>query len=513
MAIENQEFREKTIQEILSEPNKERKENSKREYEIFRKRQEPFVLERLRQEFSAETVRTMRRMTSLAVATKVVKEKASIYKNEPTRDFGDLTELQQQQIDNLYKLSNANVKLKMANRMYVLHDQCAAYIVPDRTKGVIDLRILQPHEYDVIPSLTNPEKAEGYVLNVLDSNQLRQDMRSNQILVPNPTGGKQRKGIFGDQVNQNIADEDDDELLNEFFIFWDDTFNFMTTRDGLIVDPETFRPLKDPNLLEFLNPIEKLPFVDIAGMKDNEFLVRPSSTITQFSLEFNVAFSDLMETMRLQNYSQPVIASKDQPRNLIIGPQNVIWLQLEEGDTVQPTFGFESPSPDLSNSLEVLKAAIATFLSTEGLSSDSIQVQGAQTFGSAMERLIAAIEKFEASQDDIDVFRQTERKVFEIKKRWSNLLQDTDVLIDDLKLATIPEETKLNVRFAEPSVMETMEQKEARVERKLRLGLMSRKRALLEIDPEMTEEQAEELIRERDEEQFGQIRTESTNEN
>jgi len=87
LMIEDQGFRKNVIDEILGDENRRRKEDAKTRFEVYRDRQERFVLEKLREMFDPTTVKEMRKITSINFTKRIVNEKASIYKDPPERLF------------------------------------------------------------------------------------------------------------------------------------------------------------------------------------------------------------------------------------------------------------------------------------------------------------------------------------------------------------------------------------------------------------------------------------------
>ena len=498
-------FRNSAIGEIGGEENKQRKEESLRRFEIYRQRQRQFILDRLEEEFSVQTVREMRTITSINLAKKIVDEMASIYKTQPEREYENATEAQAEYLDNLYEYSQANVKLKRANRYYKLQDQCAIQVLPK--DGIIDLRVLMPHHYDVIPDPNDPEKAKVYILNILDKSEMLQETQSNQDLSKAPTGGKEVRQR--DERNQMIGDNEDFKDKTQKFVWWSKDYNFMTNEQGTILDMETGEPMQgitesDPRII---NPLGELPFVDVATEKDFEFWVRSSNGVVDGSVDMGVIISDLSNTVRLQNYSQAIITSESVPRDMHVGPHSIIHLPLDPNKPeLTPRFEFASPSPDISGSLEVLQAFLAMLLKTLGVDPSRVSANmDGQNFSSGIERLLAMIERFEASQDDMDLFRVIEQKVFKLFKKWNEVLINTQgMLMDELEPVRLSDDIKLNVQFASPTMLQTQKEKEESSINLMNAGLLSRIEALMDLRG-VSEEMAREIAARIDEEDLAKL--------
>jgi hypothetical protein len=489
-------YRSGIIGEIQGEENEQRKEESLRRFEIYRQRQRQFILERLEEEFSVQTVREMRTITSINLTKRIIDEMASIYKTSPEREYTDATEAQESYIDNLYKYSRADVKLKAANRFYKLEDQCAIQVIPK--DGLMELRVLLPHHYDVIPDPNDPEKGVVYIINILDKSEMFTKTGGHQDLAKAPTGGQEKRYI--DSKNQKIGDPDDYQSKTGRFVWWSKDYNFITNEKGAIIDSDgnVIEDLveNDPRLI---NPLGKLPFVDVAGSKDFEYWVRSSNGVVDFSIDFGVLLSDTANINRLQGYSQAVIAAESIPAHFNVGPHNVLHLPLDPANPeIQPSFQFATPSPDMQASLDLLETYIRFFLSTQGMDAKTVSGKSdGEKFSSGIERLLAMVEKFEASQDDQDLFRVVEDQVFDLMRDWSNLMlnvpADQGGMREDLGHVKLDDKIKLNVQFFKPQMLQTETEKEDSVIKLLDAGLLSRNEAIQDLRG-VDEDKAQEII-------------------
>lgn len=445
--IENQGNRFSIIEEILGAENNKRKAKALKNYEIYKDRQEQFVREQLVREFGDKTVNEMR-IININMCKRIVNQLASLYINPPERQFVGATEKELEQIDALYEYSQANSKLLLANRFFKLQKQCAIQVIPK--DGCIQIRVLSPHQYDVISQDDDPEKAAVYIINTIDKT----------------------KYLTGyDQQNQKIADPDDFKKQQMRFVWWTDAFNFETDGNGKIMS----EPVP--------NPIGQLPFIEVSGCsKDFEFWVREGCGPAEFSVTASTVWSDICTINKIQGYAQAVISGDKLPENLMVGPTRVLFLPTDSTSAVQSKFEFVNPNPDLAAALEMLEMLIKTFLSSEGIDPQTISGKADATkYSSGLERMLAMIEKFEASKEDLEVFRWVEYRLFDLLKSWSNIYQGVDFLKPELKNGQINESVDLDVQFATPSVIQTKTETEDSVIKRLDKGLISKVEAVSEL--------------------------------
>ena len=467
-------YRKNIIDQINNDENKDRKKESLKRFEIYKNRHERYILNKLNEEFSVKTVREMRKVTSINIAPRIIKEKSSIYATPPERTFGEITDKELEAIKAHYEASKVNVQLKLANEYYKLFEQCAIYIIP--MNGKLWVRPLAPHWYDVIPSEDNPEHAEIYILNVFDKHQYLNgpyDKTDNRFGTSNDINEKRN---ISDGLNQTIADADDYKSELNKYVVWSKDFHFMMNGKGAIIS----------DIGNMLNPLNALPFIDVASEKDFEFFCRFGNTTTDFAIDFGVQLSDHSNILRMQGYSQAIIAAEKEPLNMVVGPNHTLFLQQDPNSTIAPSFSFASPSPDLGSSIETLEVQLKLFLSAQGIDPKTISGKGdGAKFNSGLDRLLSMIDKFEASREDFDLFKDAEEELKDIIIKWNNVLQDANdpkiALRDNLKNGKISEDATLNVTFATPEIVQTKTEKEDSVIKLKKEKLMSHKESIMEL--------------------------------
>lgn len=464
------EIRQMIVKEIKSEENKRRKAESLKRFEVYRERQDRYIVEKLQQEFSEKTVREMRKITSVNLCPRIVDQLASIYNTAPDRDYENASEQEQIAIDALYESAKVDVKLLQANRYFKLNDQAFIQVIP--RDGKINLRVLLPHHVDVIPDEMNPEKAFCYIISTMDKFEYLNN-NGDTSEVSNPSKNPLRSTEYIDGRNQHIADADDYRASLERYEVWTDELNFIMDGKGNILSEDVS------------NPIADLPFVDISAEKDFEFFVRRGNGIVNFAVDFGAQLSDVANIIKLQGYAQAIVYAEKQPENMVVGPNHILFMQIDPNSpgTAATRFEFANPGSDLNGSLEFLEMTLRLFLTSKGVDPKTISGKlDAQTFGSGIERMLSMIEKFEASKSDIELFRWAEKQVFDLMVKWSNFYQgDVSVLKPGLQNGIISDEVSLTVQFTEPQAVQTKTDKEDSIIKLLDKGLVTRERAIMEV--------------------------------
>jgi len=490
LALEGE--RKRIISEIEAEGNKERKDEALRRFEVFNDRQDKYILAKLKEEFR-ENADDMRKVLSINISKRIIKEQASIYQREPDRHFGDASEKELIQLENLYRYACIDQKMSEANEYFKLYnDQVLMSVIP--RGGIVEVRPMIPYNYDVIPDRKNPEKPFAVIMNVYDKYDELSAVNEPQF--KSKLRGR-NTGIEPDNINQKIADADDYKAMQKRYVVWTDDFNFVMNGKGQVVDIVDER--------DFINPLGRLPFVDISEAKSHEFFRRYGSNVIDFSIEFGVMMSDIANVSRLQSYAQAIVTAEKRPEGMKMGPMNALWLKSSKNpDVKDPTFQFVSPSPDLQGALNILETKLRIFLSAQGVDTNSVTgTLNAKSATSGIERLLNMVEKFEASKSDLSHFRKAEDEIFTLVRDWSNEFQGVKTedggLVPDLNNGVISENVSFEIQYKEPEIIQTREDLEASVKRRLDMGMMTKKRALMELDG-LDEQMAEEMLAEVEEE-------------
>jgi hypothetical protein len=427
----------------------------------------------------------MRKISSINLTKRITDEQASIYKNKPIRAWVNASENEILQLENIYSLGSVNNQMRKANRYFKLFDQCALMVLP--RKGVIQFKPLAPHMFDVIPDMDDPEQPFAYVLNTLDKFEWINNSVGDVDLKSVPRNPI-RSNASDDGFNQKIGDPDDYKSTLRKYIVWTKDSHFVMNGTGAI----------EGDILP--NPIGELPFIDIADEKDMEFFVRKGNGVVDFSLDFGVLLSDTATINALQGYSQAVVYAVKQPESMIVGPNHILFMQLNpEQPEIQPKFEFQTPSPDMAASIDLLETTLRLFLTSRGL--DPKVVSGkldGTAYSSGIERLLAMIEKFEASQSDFELFRAVENKAFSLAVKWSNIMQgvrDEKALVDKLQEATISDGVDMEIVYASPENIQTKSEVEDSVIKKIDAGLMSKSEAISELR-QIPKEEADKILKE-----------------
>ena len=495
--LSRQENRLRIIHDLNSENTKARKQWSLRSSEVQGGRLQQYVKEYLEGQYNIDSVREMPIVSSLNIQKSVVEKKATIYKKKPSRMFSEVSEDQAETLDLIYRDMQLDEKLNQSNKNYIYQDQSIGMIVPKN--GKLICRILKMHQIDAIVDYEDPEKAAGYIISAFDRTDYIQqyyDRKEKDVATGNR--GRSVRSSASEVEDQELADDYQYRKYTEKYIIWSPQYNFMMNGLGEVIDPETGEASDDVDIMSPLAEENIMPFFEVCKDKDFEYFVRPSNSLTDFTIEFNALQSDLHTNIKLNGYAVGVLKapSELQPQNQIIGASMLLKLPTDDPDK-EVDFQFVSPSSNIGEISGAVDQFLNYFITSQGLDADVINSQGSsKQYTSGLDRFIATINRMEAHQDDYEKFKNTEKQIYEIVKAWLRVLDGSGLLDQKYRTGNINNESELSIEYYKPEMIQTETETLANFQSKIDLGIMSKVDAIMELRGIEDRDQAKELLEE-----------------
>jgi len=511
MSMFNPNFRKQIIEEIKKGENKYRKDKSWKQYRVMSDDYEQYVAEKLAGHFDISTVQEMPKVASINIANKIVQKTAVVYKREPKRNYQEVTEGDAGIFDLIHKDGKFNRKLRASNHAYKYQNQNLIQILPKRGKLV--MKSLKLHQYDVIPMDNDPEEAKTIILSVNDRETVDTEGAETTENATGYKGNSQTNRGTRDFTNDAIADEDDYKAMMNRFVVWDleTESNFLMDGLGRVFIPSTGLFILNPTaeLLdevssEFIKLTGKMPFIDVVFDKDFTYFIRKHHSVTDFTIDFNAAFSDYADTNHMQSKAQAIIKG---PANLLaqevkIGSHMILKLinqTDEQGNEINMDFSYANPSPDMAGAKEFIEAFLALYLSSRDVDSSEVTMSpNSDRYSSGFERFLSIFETFNASQEDFDVYKDVEADKFEIIKGWIEVAKNADGVLDSKYIPTGNLEVMTeSVEFNKPEEVRSNKEQLEEIKVEMELGLTSRVKALAKRKG-ISDEDARELVKQID---------------
>lgn len=474
------EDRAEFVKLVKGHENEQRKQRSQRQCRIYQGHLDQYVYEKLRQWFKPRTVKQIPRVSYINIAERVIKDCATIYKRDPVRTFLNASDDLAEDLRMLYKRMFINQRMRVSNQYYKLQDQ--NHIQPVLVNGEIELRVYKQHLLDAVENEMNPEKADAYSISAFDDDNFLYDPFN---VTPTSRIGVSEsfRTNTSNRINERIADQDDDKALKERYVVWTPELNFIMNGKGEVISEDDS------------NPLGEIPIIDISAYKDFKYFIETNFSTTEFSVMYNAMMSSHMHVLKYNGFAQAVI--KGPPGmfedEIEIGVDNALYLPTDPNNPTEVDYSFVSPSADINGSLESMKMNLSNFLSSRGIDSNIISgTPSATAYGSATERLIANMEKFEQTQDDFSLYERVEQRLFSVIKNMINTYQDSGLLNPAYRIGKIPDDVEISVEFARPQLLETDQERIEKLRNKQELGIASRIDAIMEYY-DVSRDEAEEM--------------------
>jgi hypothetical protein len=426
-----------------------------------------------------------------------VKKKSRAYSNGvdrtiPNDEAGTLAVQELSQILNVtqqFKKGDEYINLSRNAAMFVHPlkvDQQVGYEGELRGIYTLCVRTLHPHLYDVIPDAQNPEWARCVVLSEYPA--------GNPYALDGAMqwDGSTRTGYAyppqSDGVDQRIADSPADQGAGKRqYIFWTAKYHLTCDCHGKII------PEKTP--YGALNPIQKLPFVNLAKDQDGSFWGQGGEDIVDGSILVNVFLTDAAAILNMQGWGQPVMKGKNLKGEYNVGPQNVLELSYEDGEQ-EPKYEIISTDPHTDLWLRILEVYIAMLLTTNNLSPRNIQgkLGDAGSIASGIAKLVDESESTDDITESQEYFIQREKEFWGITSRWLGAFRNAESLIPQLDTLPEFEGDDVNVKFKSQGVVLSEKEKLEVLQMRKKLGINTMIELLKKDDPSLTDEEAEKKL-------------------
>ncbi len=316
------------------------------------------------------------RLFQVNIVRKIVNKRAMVYKTAPVRTFNGMD---QAAGESLYSAAGVNVVLKKANRLTKLLKTCALQVRWTGTQALI--ACVTPNILDVV--CDDP-------------------MAPQRIIVTRP-GERPEETVYSDWSSATYRKRD-----------W----------RGRII------PVAGNEKGQ--NPYGVLPFVPLFdAMPDADFFIPGGDDLVEAQRAVNVALVNLWRAMELQSHGQAWATGLPAGDAVRTGPDRAIT--LPEGGS----FGFASPNTPVAEVLQAIEFLIKQTCTANDLSANTFSVE--QTTQSGAAKAIDMRDLLEARQDDVELWRTYEARLFEVIKRVVNTHQP----------GTIPEGATVSVDFGE----------------------------------------------------------------
>lgn len=470
------------VQDIESIQNQERKRNEWIAYQSTQGMLKDYVISRLQALFP-KNFRKMR-VSDIAVSQKVVDKLSNAYCETPIRTLPGESDQAMEELNKIYKQGKFNTAYQDFDEIFNLHRHGLYWVDYDQIKKQFRSSALRPYEYDVIRD-PNTGEVLCVVLNYPD-----QDITRRQIF-----GSFESQASVSDGINQLITESQyDSGTESKVYAMWTKTNHVV-----IVVQKKEIKNVQGtsvnyaityvdlPNNPNMVNPLGIIPFV---YKQTGSSIDYPTfNPITEQTINFNILYSDLLTAASMQGFGQATISYPDnaEVKEIEIGYMSAIKLpQSSEPDAKPTTFKFENANPDLDGQQKTYLTYLKQVLSQHGITSNQAIAGDVESFASGLDRMIANADVNKVVQKNQKVYAELENEVYQIVRVWENAL-GVNVFNN------IPE---MVVYYPRPTVQINESDVIKNVIALLDAGLITKQKALMKLNPNLNEEQAEQEMME-----------------
>ena len=246
------------------------------------------------------------------------------------------------------------------------------------------------------------------------------------------------------------------------YAYWDDSIYAQYDEDGNITQ-------------EYEHGYGVLPFLFTHREEQlDEFFVDGANDIVDCNEQVNIAMTEMQLGLRFQMFGQPYMTGVDSDKRIERAGSDQI-LDLPEG----ATYAIASPQGDLEAVIENIKFQIDLVAQNNHLYVQFAQDGGETPSGIALK--IKDLERFEDYQDDIELWRMYEHKLYHLEREiaaYNNI--------------SLPERLKLD--FNEPEYPKTVQDQILLDEHRIKHHMIDEVDLLMEYNNDLSRKEAEKIV-------------------
>ncbi len=426
---------------------------------------------------------------SISIAKMITDTLSKSYKEQPIRHISDDESGQKaERLDEIYSEGQAPRQYRFMDVVNNLHKYGLMWVTWRDKEQRYQFWTLQGHEFAVVIDKDTGE-LKCVILNYGDST-ITSDTRGNS-----------------DGMNDLIAeDQHDSGAQSEVFAMWtaknhvvvERRVQRVMTREGLQIK-EAITYVENPDNPDNINKIGVIPFVYWSKETAIDYPTR--SPLFYQTITSNCLMAEYLTASNIQGTGQLIVKYPEKYEGLFKkmtrGLMTAIKLpqSSEEGDA--PTdVQYINPNPDLAGQKEAVMTYVQSVFKEHGITAGSMTGSDSESFSSGLERAIANAGVDDVVQANNELYMDIEEKVFKIVKAWEAFLGNS----------VFSEEDELLVKFKKPKVLVSDAETLANIEKRLQLGLITKVEALMMLNPNLSEEEAEERLESIEEEKADNVR-------
>jgi hypothetical protein len=494
MAILDEYSIKKIIEEIQDQGEVTRRSLAKRRHDVYKDGGKRYLLEELSREFTAESISELR-LDTTNILKKIINKRSSLYSQRgPIRTANNPSN--QMLLDYYVEELEFNQLMAKANKYFNLFSNTVIYVYPKGNE--LQAMVLPSYLYSGVPDTYDRCDARAWVLNSFTEDgtiTLYDDVPAN-----GPEGFSRQVPFktTGDLVNSN---ERTDASTPRQYIFWTDEEHFTCDQNGnkIVFDPSLGNE-------QFLNPINKMPLISLNKDRDSEFWAEQGEDLIDGAIQLQKMLSDVATIAKMQGFSLLCVTGPEQPASLKISLNKAVFLKSVEGQPT-PTISYVQASSQIDQYMAMIMEKLGLLLTTNDMNPKEIGGSlSPRTFSSGFQALIEQADTLMAISADKPVLIDAEKDTWEVIALWHNFMYDSGNLEPEAQaLGKFSDDFSVSIVFREMKPMVSEQEILQAIQTKTNLGLITRRDALKQLNPDLTEEEIDQKLAQIDAESAGRL--------
>lgn len=412
--------------------------------------------------------RAIQRIPSLNITKKVVDKSSQVYK-EPVQRFCSETDLEL--LQKFEKSSGVDYTMLNANRVLNMHKRAAIELYIDN--GMQKSRVLAGHQFLV----WSDDK-----INPLNPTVFMKLLGKDHI------------------VRTQVADRDGTRITNEEDIVEVDLIALYSDNEFLIVDSSGHvrsDKMAEMGITSSVNPYGIIPFVYI-NLSPFDLIPYPNKTALDIAILIPKLLTDLNYSAQFLSHSV-IWATNTDLSGAEINPDAIVNLGDTDAQGNAPQIGTIDPKTDIDGVLKLIEFQLSSYMSTLGLKTGSIGELTASNASSGVSKILDEADATEVRKAQIELFKKAECQYWEKFSKMQEIWSQMEG-VEEKQLFSDSFVKEFSLRFADIRPLESDSEKYNRIKVARDIKLITKKQALKELYPTLSEDQINQRIEELEEE-------------
>lgn len=250
------------------------------------------------------------------------------------------------------------------------------------------------------------------------------------------------------------------------------------------------------NIGDGINPIGKLPFIYVNESKYNLCPTQDTDVLKLTKL-IPLMLTDLNYAAMFQSFS--IMYGIDVDDEGLIKDPSVFWrFKSDPSSDKKPEVGMIKPEVDYDQVLKLIESELSLWLGTKGIRASTVGALTQDNFASGISKVIDEMDTFEARQKQVSTYVNVEAELWDLVLNYMHPYWASVGLIENKTLWS--KEAYVKTTFAVQLPQQSRGALVNDLKTEYQSGFISRKRAVAKLNPEMGEQEIEDLLQEIDEE-------------